>query len=217
MKQIKTHTRLRNLARHLRACESGTTLVELALLIPLYLLIFLGIIDFGRMAFHYVSMEKAMQVAARVATVRPPVCPGVPTSNARGTSTVTPAPHFGTKCSAGTGICSDPGVISCSGSMANATANEIWTIVNGTFPNSATAANLLFTYSYNSNLGFLGGPYVPDVTVEVQNLNFEFVNPLGVLVGMATGTAPTSLGNDIPFPALSVTLPGEDLAMGEEG
>jgi len=217
VKQIATHTRLWNLVRRLRQCESGTTLVELGLLIPLYLLIFLGLIDFGRMAFHYVSMEKGMQVAARVATVRPPACSGVPTTNDRGTSTVVPAPSYGTKCSAGAGICANPGTVSCAGSTTNATANEIWTIVQGTFPNSATAANLRFIYTYDNNLGFLGGPYVPVVTMEVQNLDFEFVNPLGVLVGLATSTAATGLGADIPFPALSVTLPGEDLAMGEDG
>jgi len=210
------HIRLRRLTARLWRCESGTTLVELGLLIPLYLLIFLGIIDFGRMAFHYVTMEKAMQVAARVAAVRPAACAGVPSTNLRGGAPA-PLPRFGTKCSAGSNICANPGTITCAGSTANATASEVWGIVQGTFPNSATAANLQFSYAYDNNLGFLGGPYVPTVTVEVQDLNFEFVNPLGTLVGLAMGSAATGLGADIPFPALSVTLPAEDLAMGEDG
>ncbi|MFD1156584.1 TadE/TadG family type IV pilus assembly protein [Roseovarius aestuarii] len=203
--------------RRFRQNEDGATLVEMAFVLPIFLLLFFGMIDFGRMAFHYVTVEKAMYNAARLATVRPPACPGVPVFNARGTTTVTPPPDFGSSCSAGANICANPGTITCSGSAANQTASEIWTMVQGAFPNDATIANLSFRYDYDSNLGFLGGPYVPVVTIEVQNLDFNFVSPLGNLAALAGGNAPPGLGADVIFPAMSVSMPGEDLAMGNNG
>lgn len=198
--------------------DSGTTLVEFGLVISLFLLIFFGLIDFGRLAFHFVNAERAMYVAARVAAVRPAVCAGVPDSNERGTVPIgTTPPRFGTLCSAGATVCVDPNILPCPGVATNATATEIWNIVQGTLPNDATIANLLFTYSFDSNLGFLGGPYIPVVTVELQNLDFEFISPLAALVALSGGVAPAGLGANIPFPSMSTSLPGEDLAMGTEG
>ena len=198
--------------------ERGTTMVELAVVLALFLLIFFGLLDFGSLAFHYVTAEKSMHLAARIAAVRPPACAGVPQTNTRGTVPAgTAAPKFGTNCSAGATICVNPGTISCSGSASNATANEIWNRVSGVLPNDATIANLQFSYSYNSNLGFLGGPYVPVVTVQLQNLTFQFVTPLSALVGLAGATPQPGLGSAIAFPPMSVSLPAEDLALGNSG
>ena len=71
--------------------QEGATLPELALVMPLFLLIFMGMIDFGRMAFHYVAAERAMNIASRVAAVRPPVCASVPETHVR-PATVTGTP-----------------------------------------------------------------------------------------------------------------------------
>lgn len=212
-----SYCRFRGFPTRFARDESGSTLVELGVVLPIFLLIFLGLIDFGRMAFHFVTAEKAVQAAARIAVVRPAACPGVPDFIARGTTSVTPPPKFGTSCNAGANICENPGVIQCSGSAANATANEVWTIVRGAFPNDATIANLSFSYSFDTNMGFLGGPYTPVVTVEVQNLNFQFISPLADLVGLTGGTAPAGLGATFNFPALSASMPAEDLAQGESG
>jgi TadE-like protein len=209
---------LRRSTCRLARCEEGSTLVELAIVLSVFLLIFFGLVDFGRLAFHYVAAEKAMQVAARVAAVRPPACAGVPEVNVRGP--VAPSdipPNFGSLCREGANICANPGIISCTGAAGNGTASEIWALVRGALPNDATIANLNFSYAFDSNLGFLGGPYVPVVTVEVQNLNFEFVSPLSALVGLSGAVADPALGAAIPFPAMSVSLPAEDLALGNNG
>ena len=198
--------------------ETGATLVEFAIVLSIFLLLFFGLIDFGRLGFHYVNAEKAMQVAARVAAVRPPACPGVPLINARGpVPGGTLPPDFGTSCRAGASICANVGTISCSGSVANPTSSEIWTLIAGALPNDAAINNLKFSYTYDNNLGFLGGPYVPVVTVELQNIDFQFVSPLGALVGLTGAVASPTLGADIPFPPMSVSLPAEDLALGEDG
>ena len=86
-----------------------------------------------------------------------------------------------------------------------------------TLANNATPANLRFRYSFDPNLGFLGGPYVPLVTVELQNLNFDFFSPLAGLASLAGATPSGNLGAAIPFPPMSVSMPGEDLALGIDG
>ncbi|SDL41996.1 TadE/TadG family type IV pilus assembly protein [Aliiruegeria lutimaris] len=198
-----------------RRDESGATLVEFALVLALFLLIYFGTIDFGRLAFHYVTAEKAMHSAARLAAVRPPACDGVPEFHQSDPlNTGTGATDYGTRCNAGANICLAVGTVSCSGNLNNPTVAEIWPMVRGTLPNTAGPEDLRFSYTYDSNLGFLGGPYVPVVTVELQNITFQFVSPLGALARLAGATNTGNLGADIAFPAMSVSMPGEDLAHG---
>ncbi len=198
-----------------RRNERGATMVELAIVLPIFLLIYFGIIDFGRFGAEYVMAEKAMQRAARIAVVRPPACPGVPSINQRGPVPVnTIPPRFGTKCSAGASICANPGVISCSGNLGDPTVTEIWSAISGLLPRSATPANLNISYAADNQLGFLGGPYVPVVTFEIQNLNFQFTSPLGGFAALAGSSNTTIPGATLPFPTMSVSLPAEDLAHG---
>jgi hypothetical protein len=197
--------------------ESGSTLVEFAIVMPLFLLILFALIDFGRMGFEYVMANKAVQVAARLAVARPPACPGVALVNTRGVVPVgSLPPYFGTNCRAGATVCADPGTVTCNGDASNPTVAEIWGVMGGVMPVGATAANLRFSYSYTSDLGFLGGPYVPMVTVETTGLSFQFATPLDGLAALAGSIGP-GLPGSLPFPALSVSLPAEDLAQGEAG
>ncbi len=197
--------------------EGGTTLVELAVVLPVFLLLFLGLIDFGRVGSEYVMAEKAMQLASRIAAVRPAACAGVPLMNARGTGLIAGVPpHYGAACSAATGICINAGVQTCNGAATNATAAEIWAAIRPLMPTHATIANLRFSYAYDPRLGFLGGPYVPMVTLEIQNLNFQFATPLSALAGVA-GSSVAAPGATLPFPPMSTSLPAEDLALGNSG
>lgn len=197
--------------------EGGATLVEFAIVISLFLLIFFGLIDFGRLAYHIVTSERAMHAAARIAVVRPPACPGVPRVITIASS-APPSTDYGTQCSAGGTICQDPGPITCLGNASNTTAAEIWSQARVVLPPGTTISNLRFSYTYDARLGFLGGPYVPVVTVELEDVNFTFVTPLSALARVA-GAAPgaASLGSTIAMPRMSVSLPGEDLAQGENG
>ncbi len=204
---------LRAVARF-RRDETGSTLVELAIVVPLFFLIFFGLLDFGRMGYRFVIAEKAMQEAARVAAVRPAACGGVPQSYASGGNTNFP---FGTDCSAGANICAAPATVTCLGNAGNPTALEVWNRMEPVLPNAATIANLRFSYAYDPNMGFLGGPYVPVVTVEIVNLDFQFATPLGGLASMATNSGSSTLSTTIPFPNFSVSLPAEDLNQGEAG
>lgn len=217
-------TRLRTSLRRFGPDERGTTLVELAMVLPLFLLLFFGLIDFGRLAFQWMGSEKAMGVAARIATVRGPACGPdlVPEFYGRGAGTSAP---YGTNCDAGGDICEVPAEVTCLGDAANATVAEIWDRIEPLLPADATVANLRFRYTADADssdgvtqqIGFLGGPYVPTVTVELTGITFRFVTPLAGLADLATGVTGSTISTDIAMPSMSVSLPGEDLALGTNG
>jgi len=49
--------------------ESGQAMLEFALVLPLFLLLIMGIIDFGFLFYNYIGMENAARNAARIACV----------------------------------------------------------------------------------------------------------------------------------------------------
>jgi Flp pilus assembly pilin Flp len=205
---------LRHRIRAFWSDEGGANLVEFSLVVTLFLFLLLAMIDFGRIGHAWVSANKATQLAARIAAVRPPACPGVPTMNVRGPSVTAPA--FGALCRAGSGVCANPGTFQCQGVATNPTAQEIFTAVRPLVPAGTTIGQMRYTYSFDPDLGFLGGPYVPMVTVEFTNVNFIFISQLGAFVTAMTGDQST-LGAALPMPGMSVSLPAEDLALGTDG
>jgi TadE-like protein len=196
--------------------EDGATLVEFSIVISLFLLILFALIDFGRLAYHIVTGERAMHAAARLGAVRPPACPGVPEYLALASSAPA-STDYGTSCNADTPICEDPGPITCVGDSANSTATEVWDVVGSVLPPGSDISNLRFSYTYDARLGFLGGPYVPVVTVEMEDVTFEFITPLAGLAVVAGASGSSGIGSTVTMPSMSVSLPGEDLALGEDG
>lgn len=224
-----------------RRSEEGASLIEYAIVISLFLLVFFAILDFGRLGFNWVMTEKAMQRAARIAITREPVCDGVPETHQRGSDA---GVTFGSLCRDGIGICENAGrqqcilsatPINCDVATAS-TAAEIWCIINPILPSNATPQNIRVSYSFDQNLGFLGGPYSPMVEVAVvtdedvaliddsAELRFDFITPLPGLAALFGGSAPRNFEDsgadglgDIPFPDLSVSMPAEDLAQGNRG
>ena len=215
-------TRLHLHIRRFTAESRGTTLVELAFVIPLFLLFVFGLIDFGRLSYHWVAAEKASAIAARIATVRPPACGGVPETYERGSNT---SIAFGTNCSFTSGTCRAQTTVSCLGDPNDPTAAEVWSKVSPLLPGDAQISNLRFIYSPDGDssdgvteqIGFLGGPYVPTVTVEVHGLTFKFATPLSGFADLASGASGSTISNDIPIPTMSVSMPGEDLNVGTKG
>lgn len=224
-------------AKRLGQDDAGTTLVELAFAIVLFLFIFFGILDFGRMAFNLVAAEKAMQQAARIAAVRPAVCPGVPLTHLRDPVLPNPDAQFGDSCDFRANTCASF-VTDCRGDEAVdaaslATVAEILAIVDTALPSEANASHLRFEYRSDPALGFLGGPFTPVVTVEIDrrgadevagtadDLYFRFLGALGGLAQLAGSVGAGGISAleevGIPFPAMSASLPGEDLALGEAG
>jgi Flp pilus assembly protein TadG len=203
---------MKALLNQFRRDESGSVLIEFAVVLSLFLLLLFGFIDFGRMAFSYVTATKATEVAARQAAVNGPVCPGLPATNQRGTLNGTATAYqFGTSCNVASGLCREPAAITCNGTSQNPTSAAIWAQVEDLMPYNATVSNLTFTYTFDRNTGFLGGPYSPTVTVQIQDLDFEFISPLGALAGLSGADDLQGLGQTFGFPSISTSLPAENL------
>lgn len=256
-----TRSRISHSLQRFRRSEDGASLVEYAVVITLFLLLFFGILDMGRLGFNWVMTEKAMQRAARIAVARPPICTGVPTIHQRGSDLSEP---MGTPCRESAGMCAVEDLVACTfnvsetlrgfngdngyrddcESIGNAdTATEIWCTIWPILPNTATPRHLRVTYAHDPLLGFMGGPYTPMVEMGVvtaadvenpvfstdtnsapQALQFDFITPLPGFVTLLSGGTPSSFQTSdsgalaaIPFPDLSVSMPGEDLAQGNNG
>ncbi len=202
--------------RRFKRDTSGTTLVEMAIVMPLLLLLIFGVLEYGRLFWITSITQKATAVAVRLAAVRPPVCPDVPdVISAVSVSPGGTAPKFGTICRTG-GVCANLGEQVCALNLGTVTGQEIWTRVAALMPPGSTAANIRLRYSFDGRIGFIGGPYSPVVTVELINLEFQFISPLGQLAALAASdaTLAASHTNSIILPSMSASLPGEDLASG---
>lgn len=62
---------LRGIARPGRRGERGTQLVELAIVLPIMILLFASVAEFGRYFYTYATLAKAARASARYATTRP--------------------------------------------------------------------------------------------------------------------------------------------------
>ena len=193
--------------------EGGAALVEMGIIMPLFLLLAFGLIDFGRLGFAYVMAQKATEQAVRAAVVRSPACQGVPSATTRSLGwALVP---YGTACKAGDGLCADPGSVACTANEADTTGSDIYARINALLPTNATPANLRFAYDYDGDLGFVGGPYTPRVTVEIVDLSFEFVTPIGALATLLGANEDGEVGAAIAFPSMSASLPAEILMDGD--
>ena len=206
----------RGSARRFGDDESGAALVEFALVMLLFFFLFFSLIDFGRWGSSRVTIEKATQIAARIAAVRPPACAGVPERHERPATVGANPPRFGTSCRFAADVCKAVAAVSCAGAAGNTTASEIWARIQPLLPPDAAIGDLRFEYRFDQNLGFLGGPYTPMVTVDFTPPDFQFTSPLGAMA-LALGGAGGGLGTARPYGAFSVSLPAEDLANGEDG
>jgi hypothetical protein len=194
----------------------GSVLTEFALVLPLFLILLFAIVDFGQIYLRWILAEKATDVAARIAAVRPPVCAGVTNFNDQTFVSDFLEVPFGTSCIAFFFLCQQPSTRTCTGAQeVGDTFDEIIERVGALLPATIAPANLRFSYR-STGLGFLGGPYIPTVTVEiVGDVEVPFITPLGPLLQSFYGGGP---GLDNPsMPAMRATLPAEDLIEGGPG
>jgi hypothetical protein len=188
-------------------------LAEFALVIGFLFMIGLFVFEITRVFTQLAMAEYATHQAARRAAVRPAVCAGVPQINVRDPGAGGAPARFGTLCSAG-GQCATPAAAVCNGVAGNAVVDEIFQIIDPLLPPDATPANLEFRYE-SSGLGFLGGPYVPVVSVSLRNAQHDFIIPLGAMFAPWGGGGG---GNaSLALPPFTATMPGEDLNLGTGG
>ncbi|WP_138935020.1 TadE/TadG family type IV pilus assembly protein [Roseovarius arcticus] len=192
--------------------EEGAFLIEFALVVPIMFFLVFGLIDFARLGLANVMADKATETAVRMATVRPVVCPNVPRIVNRGLAgTLSLDLPNGTSCTARSGLCVNSGTISCTASLSNATAAAIWERVSPMMPTGAQPDNLRLSYTFDANLNRVGAAYAPIISVEIVDLLFDFISPLGALADLAAGTSNSTLGQSFTFASMSASLPSEDL------
>jgi len=192
--------------------QRGGPLAEFALVIGLLFVFAIFVFEISRFFMQAAMAEYATHLAVRIAAVRPAVCAGVPDTNERATGSE--GARFGTMCSGSPSPCVAV-TQTCTGAAGNPVVDEIFGVVQALLPSGATPANLQFRYEA-TNLGFLGGPYVPLASVSLQDLEHEFIVPLGQLFapwgdGNGGGDGTVALG------PMTATMPGEDLNTGTGG
>jgi len=204
---------MRSAIRWFSSDERGGPLAEFALVIGLLFVFAIFTFEISRFFMRTAMAEYAAHLAVRVAAVRPGVCPGLPDFNERATGSTA---RFGVMCSDPAAPCVAPATLTCAGAAGDPVVDEIFGIVQPLLPNGATPANLQFQYEA-TNLGFLGGPYVPMTTVRLQNLEHEFILPLGQLFAPWGDGGGGGGDGSIQLGPMTATMPGEDLNTGTGG
>ena len=191
--------------------ERGTTLVELALAIVVFLALLFGVIDFGRVGYHYVGAERGVMRAARLAAVLPPACSAAADfGEIARDGAADPPPRMGTLCRGG-GVCAPIATISCTADNGDPQATVIWNAVRGALPAGATAGALTISYVQDGDLGFLGGPYTPVVEIDLAGVSVTGLSVFG-LAGMYGGG--TTHASSLSLPTMTAVMPGEGLGTG---
>ena len=176
--------------RSLLRDRSGASAAEFALVLPLLLLLFLGMIDAGRLLWELNRAKKATQYGARIAAVVNPVEEAIANEQFIGKivggstliqGAVIPASAMGPV------ICetaSDVASVTCDSSASGLTSAKavdtaafqfIFDRMDVMFP-QLEPSNVVVTYE-GSGLGYAGNPYGADVapliTVGLRNVQFE--------------------------------------------
>jgi len=186
--------------------QRGATAAEFALVLPLALLLFFGIIDVGRYVWALNQIEKSVQAGARYAVATSIVPEGLNSADYVGDTSC------GTALAPGDTICKDAlGTIACtsSGSAVACTCETspcptLGTADTAAFNNVVArmnvidgrigASNVTIKYS-GSGLGYAGDPATDDdgnalsdiaplVTVEVPSVSFRMLLLLGGSVNL---------------------------------
>jgi Flp pilus assembly protein TadG len=188
------------LLRNLKRDESGATLVEFTLIAVLFFLITFSVIEIGLAAWWWTSAEKATQLGVRMAVVREPMV-ALPAENVRVAGF-----NFGQRCA--DGACTGFATMTCTSASCQGPTFDAIVARMQAVP-FLDETNILVTYTYGE-LGFAGGPVVPLVTVELQNVRFPFI-VIDALVNLISGGG---FPDGIDMPAMRATLTGEDLHSG---
>lgn len=199
-------------ASQLVRSKSGATAAEFAIVLPLFLILFFGIIDGGRYLWQYNQAEKATQVGVRMAVVTNVLSSGLESADYTGVTVdgvkiqpgaVIPKDAFGTMVCTSAGCtcdtskgavdpCPDPGTFD------SATFNNVLLARMQQIDPAIKAENLVVRYS-GSGLGFASAGQMeisPLTTVTVTGMEFKPITSFLFL--------------HITMPDLSATLTSED-------
>ncbi len=194
-----------------RRDAAGTTAVEFALVGGLFILLIVGIMEFGYAFWQWNAAAKAVQLGARLAAVSDPVSSDLKSLTGLSATVLPgdPMPYFERVCSGATRQCSNGtydaaamnAIVYGRGNSACPTGPQTYPAMCRIF-SRVKPENVVVEY-VNTGLGFAGRPGgpVPTITVRLVGLNFAFVALSGLL-----GLGP------VQMPGLATTVTGEDLS-----
>lgn len=183
---------------HLAADARGTAVTELVIVAPLFLAVFLGILEVSLQFYYAATAEKAAQIGVRTAVVVTPAA-ALPTINDHSGGGL-----WGQPCAPTADPCAGFAAAECTGATCGGGFPLVLARMQAIFP-VVTAANVRLRYEY-VNMGFAGGPTTPAVTLTITGLSWP-AGPFAAamrLLGSGTYTA--------TMPNIRATLTGEDLA-----
>ncbi len=212
----------------LRRDDVGAVMVEVAILLPIVVIVLFGSVDLLYAFYQWNAAAKAAAVGARIATVSDPVAFGLnDLSNQallNGVRPGSPMPVFTVTCDGASATCTCVGY--CTGLTPNSYNSAAMNrVVFGRHSASCrdatsyydtgmcdvlptiTVSNVVIIYR-QTGLGYAGRPGgpMPTITVSLQNMKFQlfFLSPI--------------LGTTIAMPAMTTTLTAEDLcSRGDSG
>lgn len=210
--------------RSFRKDEGGAALVEFTAIAAVFFFMLFAAVEAGFLTMWWNQTEKAVGRASRELIVRPPLAANVPTLRGKNPNRDSTTIRFGALCGgdASTNACGTVATRSCTIAVADGSttcadttaAAAILERMRGLSPlalQPGRPGTVTVTYT-DTGLGFVGGPYVPTVTVRVTGLRYPFfaMSGLSALLGGDGATG-------VDMPAIAVTLVGEDLAAGTQG
>lgn len=138
----------------------GQSLVEFALVLPVLLLVFMGILDFGRAIFAYNSLSNAAREGARVAIVDQTVVGGVPVGATEAANQAT-------------GLGLDPSDVN------DVLVSYLLPDLSGACPSRALAcvAEVTVRYQYNAITPIIGALIGPIDLAATTRLAIEYTKP----------------------------------------
>jgi Flp pilus assembly protein TadG len=200
-------------ARTLWRDPSGAVAVEFGLVGSIFIVLLLGMLEFGLAFWQWNQASKALQLGVRLAAVSNPVSSDLKTMT--GVSATVeegdPMPYFKRVCNGASQTCSDGTYDAAAmrtlvygrGNASCPTATQRYPAMCQLFPR-ITPQNVIVEYT-QTGLGYAGRPGgpLPSITVRLTGLNYEFV-ALNNLLGVS----------QIPMSGLSASASAEDLSGG---
>jgi len=186
--------------------ETGAVLVEALLVMPILLIVFAALIEFGFAVFQWNQAVKALQLGARLAAVSDPL----PVDMSALTDDY-PTQEGGPTPQAPVTVSCGAGAAACDGARLNRLIYGSDGVCNSNFGTSLpgmcdfnrqiSPSSVRVSYA-RSGLGYVGRPAGPVVTITVELDGLHFSLPfLGALLGI----------NGMDIPAHPVTVTSEDL------
>lgn len=203
------------LQRRFWAAESGATMVEMAIAMPLLLTLLLGFVDFGYAFYQWNAANKAVQAGARLAQISTPVASGLSLeamtpSNSLDVGNAVPPNTYNYICNAnaaGAVSCVCGTGATCQSLSVNQAAFDFIFSGSSSRPGMQTFFPMLVKSDVQiqyqaSGLGYWTRPNgpVPTITVSIVGHKFQFFFLAGLL----------GFGN-INMPSMLSTVTGEDM------